>query len=46
MISVEGMNLNVNDWHGRPPLLAWGIVRHLGRIAQSAAGKANVGGIP
>src|SRR5262249_14343208 len=21
MISIEGMNLNVDDWHGRPPLL-------------------------
>jgi hypothetical protein len=19
MISIEGMNLNVDDWHGRPP---------------------------
>ena len=34
MISIEGMNLNVDDWHGRPPLVR-PIVRHRDRFAQS-----------
>jgi hypothetical protein len=43
MISIEGMNLNVDDWHGRPP--AWfdqlsAIVTGLHRVMSAVTGGA------
>src|ERR1044071_9849453 len=34
VISIEGMNLNVDDWHGRPPACSTDC-RHRDRFAQS-----------
>ena len=49
MISIEGMNLNVDDWHGRPP--CWfdqlsAIVTGLHRVMSAATSGDVIRGMP
>jgi hypothetical protein len=46
MISIEGMNLNVDDWHGRPPACLFdqlsAIVTGLHRVMSAVTGGARM----